>query len=107
MKNLGKSLACCVAVLAVGEAVRIRGDGLLEELIEAESQQLLDGAADAEQNVQLEAAPSPPPKPAAKSEADQKFAEVNSLMAKYDKAEARVKWLNSPEYLKQQEEQER
>ena len=27
-----------------------------------------------------------------------------SLMSKYDKAEARAKWLASPEYAKQQEE---
>jgi len=30
---------------------------------------------------------------------DPKFAEVNALMSKYDKAEQRVRWLNSPEYL--------
>ena len=51
MKNLGKSLACCLAVLAVGEAVRLRGDNLLEELIEAESQQVLDASEEPEQNV--------------------------------------------------------
>jgi hypothetical protein len=42
------------------------------------------------------------PKPKAaeqKSKADPKFAEVNALMSKYDKAEDRVRWLNSPEYL--------
>ena len=32
-----------------------------------------------------------------------KFAEVTSLMSKYDKAEARAKWLASPEYALQQE----
>ena len=38
---------------------------------------------------------------------DPKFAEVNYLMNKYDKAEAHVKWINSPEYAQQQEAKER
>ena len=41
-------------------------------------------------------------KVAAKAE-EQKFAEVVLLMNKYDQAEQRVKWINSPEYAKQQE----
>ena len=32
---------------------------------------------------------------------DPKFAEVEKLMSKYDKAEAKVRWVNSPEYQKQ------
>ena len=34
-----------------------------------------------------------------------KFDEVNNLMSKYDKAEARVKYLNSPEYALKQEQE--
>ena len=33
---------------------------------------------------------------------DKKFEEVNNLMSKYDNAEKRIKWLNSPEYAQQQ-----
>lgn len=33
------------------------------------------------------------------NKSDPKFAEVNALMSKYDKAEERVRWLNSPEFL--------
>ena len=39
-----------------------------------------------------------------RKEDEKKFAEVMSLMSKYDKAEAKAKWLASPEYAKQQEE---
>lgn len=38
---------------------------------------------------------------------DPKFAEVNALMNKYDTAEQRIRWLNSPEYAQQQQEKER
>ena len=91
-------------------AVRLRGDdgGLsLEELNEAESEAVMEATTElSDISLESENKEASTAKSAQKVE-DQKFAEVVNLMGKYDRAEAKYKWLNSAEYALEQEQKEK
>ena len=83
----------------------------LEEMNEAESEAVMEATtqmADLEVDQENQAEATEKQKAKQKQrEQEMKFAEVNKLMNKYDAAEKRIKYLNSPEYISQMEKEER